>query len=67
VNQYILASLIVFLILVFLFSLSGFFMAVSFSASSLADKYRYQILITVYSLGMIFSSIGIWFLIKKFY
>jgi hypothetical protein len=64
-NRYILFSLIVFLILLFLFSLSGFFMAGSFSVSSLANKNRYQALITIYSLGMIISSAGIWLLVKK--
>ena len=64
-NRYILFSLIVCLILLFLFSLSGFFMAGSFSASSLANKNRYQALIIIYSLGMIISSAGIWLLVKK--
>jgi len=52
-------------ILFFLFFLSGFFMASSFGASSLADKDRYEFLIKIYLGGAIVSLITFFYIILK--
>ena len=52
-------------ILVLIFSLSGFFMAGSFSVPTFADQERYDFLIKIYLSGIIGSILSIWYLLKK--
>jgi len=57
--------IILIFVLLFLFCLSGFFMASSFGASSLADKDRYELLIKIYLGGAIISLIALFYTILK--